>query len=102
MTEVRVVVPVKEEILRAMERRKSADPQKQVADLLAELVDLGQEYRLQQLYRRFETGEISLGHFAQEMGLGVRELYAIREERGWPTSNITLPAIETEQTTGEE
>jgi predicted HTH domain antitoxin len=52
---------------------------------------LGFEHRLEQLYRRFERGEISLGYFAQEMGLGLRDLYAVLEERGWPTSSI-LPS----------
>ena len=48
----------------------------------------GFEYRLQRLYRRFEAGEISLGYFANELGLGVRDLYAALEQQGLPTSNI--------------
>lgn len=48
----------------------------------------GFEYRLQQLYQRFEDGQISLGHFANELGLGVRDLYATLESRGLATSNI--------------
>ena len=91
MSPVKVIVPVKEEILRSTERRKSAGMKEHVSELLAELVDLGYEFRLRRLYRRFEEGEISLEYFAQEMGLGIRELYAILEEQGWPTSNITLP-----------
>ncbi|MBM4087084.1 MAG: hypothetical protein FJ272_20030 [Planctomycetes bacterium] len=58
------------------------------ANPLSELVDLGFEHRLQQLYQRFENGEISLGHFASELGLSVRDLYAALERRGLPTSNI--------------
>ena len=50
--------------------------------------DLGFEYCLQQLYRRFEAGELSLGYFANELGLSVRNLYAALEQRGLPTSNI--------------
>jgi hypothetical protein len=84
----RVVVPVKEEILRAAERRKAAEGSEGIAQFLAELIDLGFEHRLQQLYRRFEGGEISLGCFAQELGLGVRDLYAALERRGLPTTNI--------------
>jgi hypothetical protein len=84
----RVVVPVKEEILRAAERRKAAEGSEGIAQFLAELIDLGFEHRLQQLYRRFEEGEISLGFLAQELGLGVRDLYAALERRGLPTTNI--------------
>jgi DNA-binding phage protein len=84
----RVVVPVKEEILRAAERRKAAEGSEGIAQFLAELIDLGFEHRLQQLYRRFEEGEISLGFLAQELGLGVRDLYEALERRGLPTTNI--------------
>lgn len=84
----KVVVPVKEEILRAAERRKAGREGEYIAGFLAELIDLGFEHRLEQLYRRFEEGEISLGYFAQEMGLSLRDLYAVLEEHGWPTSNI--------------
>ena len=88
------VVPVKEEILRAAERRKAAGASEGIAQFLAELIDLGFEHRLQQLYQQFEAGEISLGYFAKELGLGVRDLYAALEQRGLPTTNIgaQLPA----------
>jgi len=58
---------------------------------LGELIDLGFDFRLRALYRQFEAGEISFGYFARELGLSLRELYAALEERGLPTSNITLP-----------
>ena len=84
---------MKKKILEALERRKAAGAGEEISELLAELIDLGFEYRLRQLYERFDAGEISLGHFAQEMGLSLRELYAALEERGLPTSNIgTQPA----------
>ena len=38
--------------------------------------------------QRFEAGEISLGYFAKELGLGVSNLYAALEQRGLPTTNI--------------
>lgn len=84
----RVVVSVKEEILRAAERRKAAGAGEDIGQLLSELIDLGFEHRLQQLYQRFEAGEISLGYFANELGLGLRDLYAALEQRNLPTSNI--------------
>jgi len=52
------------------------------------MINLGFEYCLQRLYRRFEAGEISLGYFANELGLGVRDLYVALEQRGLPTADI--------------
>jgi len=85
---LKVVVPVKEEILRAAERRKASGMGEDIAQFLSELIDMGFEHRLQQLYRRFEAGEISLGYFAKELGLSVRDLFASLEQRGLPSSNI--------------
>jgi hypothetical protein len=85
---LKVVVPVKEEILRAAERRKATGASEGIAQFLAELIDLGFEHRLQQLYRQFEGGEISLGYFAKELGMGVRDLYAALEQRGLMVTNI--------------
>ena len=85
---LKVVVPVREEILQAAERRKAAGMDGDIAEFLAELIDLGFEHRLQQFYQRFEAGDISLGYLARELGLNIRHLYAALEERGLPTSNI--------------
>jgi hypothetical protein len=85
---LKVVVPVEEGILRAAERRKAAGVGEDIAQFLAELINLGYEHRWQQLYRQYEAGEISLGYFASELGLGVRDLVATLEQRGLPTSNI--------------
>ncbi len=54
---------------------------------------MGFEHRLQQLYKEFEAGGISLGRFASELGLGVRDLYAALEQRNLPTSNIGAKPI---------
>lgn len=86
----KVIVPIKEEILQAAERRKAMGASGGIAQFLAELVDLGFEYRLRQLYREFEEGKISLGYFAREMGMSVRDLYGALEQRGLPTSNIEI------------
>ena len=85
---LKVVVPVEERILQAAERRKAAGVGEDITQFLAELIQLGFEYRLRQLYKQFEAGEIGLGYFADELGLGVRDLYAALEQRGLPTSNI--------------
>ena len=74
--------------MRAAERRNATGVGEDIAQFLAELINLGFEYRLQRLYRRFETGGISLGYFANELGLGVRDLYAALEHGGLPTSNV--------------
>ena len=75
-------------MLRAAERCKATGGSESVAQFLAELIDLGFGHRLQQLYQHFEHGEMSLGYFAQALGLGVRDLYAALEQRGLPTANI--------------
>jgi hypothetical protein len=85
---LKVVVPVEEKILQAAERRKAAGVDENITQFLAELINLGFEHRLQQLYKQFEAGEISLGYLANELGLGMRDLYAALEQRGLPTSNI--------------
>lgn len=85
---LKVVVPVKEEILRSAERRRASGAVRDMSQHIAELIDLGFEHRLEQLYRQFETGEISLEYFADELGLSIRDLYSALEVRGLPTSNI--------------
>ena len=84
----KVVVPVEEKILRAAERRKAEGTGEDIAQFLAELINLGFEHRLRQLYSEFEAGEISLEYFANEVGLGVRDLYEALEQRGLSTSSM--------------
>ena len=84
----KVVIPVKEEILRSAERRRASGGGADVSQHLAELIDLGFERRLEFLYRQFEAGQISLEYFADEVGVSLRDLYSMLEERGLPTSNI--------------
>lgn len=85
-----VVIPVREEILRTAERRKALGTETEVVNYLAELIDLGFEYRLQQYFQQFEAGQISLERFADALGLGVRDLYDALEKRNLPTSNIEV------------
>ncbi len=87
---LKVVVPVKEEILKAAEYRKSMGVDEEITQFLAKLINLGFEYHLQRLYRQFEAGEISRGYFANELGMGIRDLYATLEQRELPTSNIAI------------
>jgi hypothetical protein len=85
---VKVIVPVKEEIMRAAERRKDKGLDGEISQFLAELIDLGFEHRFQQIYKKFEAGEISLEFFAMELGFNIRDIYAELEKRELPTSNI--------------
>ncbi len=89
----KVVIPIREDILRSAERRKDSGAIPEVGEHLAELIDLGFKHRLEQLYRQFEEGRISLEYLANELGLGVRELYAALEKQGLPTSNIQRQGI---------
>ncbi|NCQ35948.1 hypothetical protein GW813_12940 [bacterium] len=84
----KVLVPVSEEIFRSVERRKAAGMVENIAQSVEELVNLGFQYRLHELYGRYADGEISLGCFAKELGLGTRELSAQLEQRGLPTANV--------------
>ena len=59
----------------------------------ADLINLGFEHRLHELYKQFEAGKISLGKFAAELGLGVRDLYEALEQRNLPTSNIVSKPV---------
>jgi len=88
---LKVLVPVRENILRAAEQRKATGLGGDISEFLGQFIDLGFDFRLRTLYRQFEAGEISLGYFARELGLSLRELYAVLEERGLPTSSIALP-----------
>ena len=90
------MVPVEERILRAAERRRAEGTSEDIAEFLSELINLGFEHRLRQLYARFEAGEISLEYYADELGLGVREMYDALEQRELPTSNIAPHAAQTD------
>ncbi|MCI0644323.1 MAG: nucleotidyltransferase domain-containing protein [Chloroflexi bacterium] len=57
-------------------------------------IDSGYEHRFLELYERFKEGAISLNYFAQELGLGLRGLYAELERRGLPSSNIPVEALQ--------
>jgi len=85
---LKVVVPVREEILRAAERRRAAGFGEDIAGFLGKLIDLGFEHQLRELYRQFMAGDVSFGYFARELGVSTRDLYALLEDRELLTSNI--------------
>jgi len=53
-----------------------------------EMVRIGFETRLEQLYSRYSRGEYSLGRLAKELGLTTWDVVHLLEERGWPTHNL--------------
>lgn len=55
---------------------------------IREMVRVGFETRLEQLYTRYVRGEYSLGRLAKELGLTTWEVVHLLEERGWATHNL--------------
>lgn len=64
------------------EKTDSEDPK------VVEWAALGFEYRLLQLYERFQQGEISLEYLAEQLGLNIWEAHSILDRRGLRTSNL--------------
>lgn len=58
------------------------------AQAIEEMVRVGFEIRLEQLYSRYSRGEYSLGRLAKELGLTTWEVVHLLEERGWATHNL--------------
>jgi len=55
---------------------------------VSELVTLGFESLVAQLYERYRRGEISFGGLAQELGMTTWELSHLLEDRGWAAHNL--------------
>jgi len=53
-----------------------------------ELIALGFETRLRELYARYRRAECSLGYLAEALGLTTWELTHLLEERGWVMHNL--------------
>ena len=68
--------------MRALEEKK-AEP-----DFFIKLVEKEYQTRLREFYDRYQRGEISLGYFAKEMGLGRREIEDVLEKKGLKVANI--------------
>lgn len=56
--------------------------------MVNELVALGFESLVAQLYERYRRGEISFGRLAQELGITTWELSHLLEDRGWAAHNL--------------
>jgi len=55
------------------------------AAVVRELVEGGYEQVLRQLHARYQRGEMTFRAVAAELGLSVRELYDLFEQKGLPT-----------------
>ncbi len=53
-----------------------------------ELIALGFEAQLRELYARYRRAECSFGHLAEALGMTTRELTHLLEERDWVTHNL--------------
>ncbi len=85
MTLVNVVL---ERPIRRFVERKSQEFHVSPQETVAELVALGFETHLKNLYQRYRLGEISFGWLAQELGVTTWELEHLLEERDWPAYNL--------------
>jgi hypothetical protein len=55
------------------------------AAVVRELVESGYEEVLRHLHARYQRGEVTFRAVADELGLSVRELYDLCEQKGLPT-----------------
>jgi len=56
--------------------------------VVVDLLQVGFEQKLRELYAQYQRGEISLGYLAEQLGMGVWQLYHLLEERGLRTANV--------------
>jgi predicted HTH domain antitoxin len=55
---------------------------------LQELITLGFETRLRELYSHYRRAECSFGYLAEALGMTTWELAHLLEERGWVAHNL--------------
>lgn len=55
------------------------------AAVVRELIEAGYEETVRQLHTRYQRGELTFRTVAAELGLSVRELYDLFEQKGLPT-----------------
>jgi predicted HTH domain antitoxin len=69
-------------------------------EIIRKFLQEGFEKKLEELYNKYQKGEISLGYLAKEVGVTVREAMELLEERGlrttnWPETPPDLDSIRT-------
>lgn len=55
------------------------------ADIVQELIENGYDDMVRQLHLRYQQGELTFRTIASELGLSVRELYDLFEQKNLPT-----------------
>ena len=55
------------------------------AAAVQELIEAGYEETVRQLHARYQRGELTFRAVAAELGLSIRELYDLFEQKGLPT-----------------
>ena len=53
--------------------------------MVRELIEAGYDEAVRQLHARYQRGEMTFRTVAAELGLSVRELYDLFEQKGLPT-----------------
>ena len=80
-----IAATVKEEVAKYINQHSNRH-KKLPQEIIGELIQLGFEQRLREVYAQYERGEISLGWLGNELGLNLREVYELLETRRLPLS----------------
>lgn len=81
-----LTIRVKDELAKYI-TKFSTKYNKSIHEVVNELLIIGLEQKFSALYKKYQAGEISLGWLGQELGLSVRDIYDLLEQR-----NLVLSA----------
>ena len=82
-----IVLDRNDEMLKIIEK-KIAHEEIDKSPILLELLTLGFEQKLRELYEEFQRGESSLGYIADQLGISSWETVDLLEKRGLRTTNL--------------
>jgi|GEM_PF-1184291 len=85
---MRTITVTLEEKLEHFVKQQAESQRISPAKAIEDMVRVGFETRLKQLYSRYVQGEYSLGRLAKELGLTTWDVVHLLEERGWATHNL--------------
>ena len=77
----------KDEVLKIIKKKITHEEMAQ-SPMLLELLILGFEQKLQELYGEFQRGESSLGYLADQLDISPWEAVDLLEKRGLRTTNL--------------
>ena len=78
------LTPPMDRLVEHWARSEQISPEQAVQELIA----LGFETRLRELYVRYRRAECSFGYLAEALGMTTWELSHLLEERGWVLHNL--------------